>query len=407
MPTGDGLLVRLMPTEPVPLDAFIGFCEAAGQHGNGAIEVSARGSLQIRGLTPRSAPMFAAAVAALEIIAREGVPVLAGPFVDDAEAAIDTAAVAANLHVAIENVRLALSPKVSVVVDGDGRLHLDAMSADIRLRLVGSAAQPRFRVGLGGDGASAIWLGSIAPRDAVDAVLSLLKIIAAHGPTARAADILRTNGAEAFGDISAIAMVPSCAPPQRLPAEMVGRHSARDGTMSIGVGLAFGHAPSDALAELLRIAASLGARAARPAPDRVLLLTGVPSANASGLSDSAERLGFVVRADDARRRIAACPGAPACASGWLPARALAPGLTKILEPVLGRGRGGVAVHISGCPKGCAHPRPAVLTLVGTPDGCGIVRDGSAGAAPERHVDAANLGGEISRIVASAKDVAHG
>src|SRR6266853_487581 len=49
MPTGDGLLVRLRPTAPVPLDAMVGFCEAACQHGNGTIEVSARGSLQVRG----------------------------------------------------------------------------------------------------------------------------------------------------------------------------------------------------------------------------------------------------------------------------------------------------------------------------------------------------------------------
>ena len=57
MPTGDGLLVRLRPTAPVPLDAVVGFCEAARQHGNGTIEVSARGSLQVRGLTPRSAAL--------------------------------------------------------------------------------------------------------------------------------------------------------------------------------------------------------------------------------------------------------------------------------------------------------------------------------------------------------------
>src|SRR5215831_13101230 len=78
MPICDGLLVRLMPTEPVPLDAFVGFCEAARQHGNGTIEISARGSLQVRGLTPHSAPLFAAAVAELGIVVHEGVSVIAG-----------------------------------------------------------------------------------------------------------------------------------------------------------------------------------------------------------------------------------------------------------------------------------------------------------------------------------------
>jgi hypothetical protein len=78
MPTGDGLLVRLLPAQPMPLDAFAGFCQAARQYGNGTIEISARGSLQVRGLTPRSAPLFASAVTALGIVAYEGVPVIAG-----------------------------------------------------------------------------------------------------------------------------------------------------------------------------------------------------------------------------------------------------------------------------------------------------------------------------------------
>src|ERR1700732_3439862 len=39
MPTGDGLLVRLMPTEPMRPAAFAGFCGAARQHGKGQIEI--------------------------------------------------------------------------------------------------------------------------------------------------------------------------------------------------------------------------------------------------------------------------------------------------------------------------------------------------------------------------------
>src|SRR5262249_33103014 len=78
MPTGDGLLVRLRPTAPIPSDAMVGFCEGARRHGNGIIEISARGSLQVRGLTPHTAPLFASAVAELGIATHEGVPVIAG-----------------------------------------------------------------------------------------------------------------------------------------------------------------------------------------------------------------------------------------------------------------------------------------------------------------------------------------
>ena len=409
MPTGDGLLVRLRPTAPVPLDAMAGFCEAARRHGNGTIEVSARGSLQVRGLTPRSAPLFASALAELGIATQEGVPVVAG---FDLISQINTANVAGELRRAIANARLALSPKISVVVDGGGPLHLDALSADIRLRAADPAPGPRFRsprfyLGLGGDGASATWLGSVTQEDVVGAVLGILTIIGAHGPTARAAAVLRAEGAEAFRSVSAALIEPSPAPPQRRPAEVIGVHSAHEGMVAVGIGLAFGHTHADALAELVRLAARHGGQAAWPAPDRALLLIGVSAPDALSLTAAAEQLGFVVHAGDPRRRIAACPGAPACASGLLPARALASALTPILEPLFRPVRNGIAVHISGCPKGCAHPRPAALTLVGTPDGCGIVHRGSARTAPGHYVDPANLGDEISRITAGSKEAAHG
>ena len=75
MATGDGLLARLTPTDRIGLAAFIGLCAAARRHGNGTIEVTARGGLQARGLTAASAPKFAAEVGALAIPASEGVPI--------------------------------------------------------------------------------------------------------------------------------------------------------------------------------------------------------------------------------------------------------------------------------------------------------------------------------------------
>jgi len=39
------------------------------------------------------------------------------------------------------------------------------------------------------------------------------------------------------------------------------------------------------------------------------------------------------------------------------------------------------IHLSGCAKGCAHPKKATLTIVGSPAGCELVADGSARDAP--------------------------
>jgi precorrin-3B synthase len=401
MPTGDGLLVRFMPATCIALDAFVAICTAARAHGNGTVEITARGSLQVRGLTPRSAPLLASAIAALDIAADDGVPVIADPLADDPHAIIDSAGLAAALRRAIADARLVLAPKVSVIVDGGGRLHLDALTADVRLRATAPALAPRLHVALGGDAESAMPLGSTAPDAAADVVVRLLGAIAARGREARAADILRTDGIDAFhsivgGDIDA---APALGP--RSPAEAIGPHPLRDGSVAVGVALAFGHGHADALTQLARIAAIHGGRSVRPAPGRALLLIGVAKEDAATFATAAERLGFIARADDPRRRIVACPGKPACASGLIAARALA---TEIAPHLPSRSE---TIHISGCDKGCAHPASAALTVVGTERGCGIVHHGSARATQRYHVDPAKLVAEVVRISVETGEAVHG
>jgi precorrin-3B synthase len=83
-------------------------------------------------------------------------------------------------------------------------------------------------------------------------------------------------------------------------------------------------------------------------------------------------LGFVTDPADPRLRIAACPGAPACASGTVPARADAALLAKL---------GLANLHVSGCAKGCAHHAPAA-TLVGRDGRYDLIRHGRAGDPPD-------------------------
>jgi precorrin-3B synthase len=231
-------------------------------------------------------------------------------------------------------------------------------------------------------------------------VLGLLQEIAVLGPAARAGDVIRSRGIAALR--SRFQIVACATPERRPPVEMVGQYPLRDGSLALGLALPFGHAQADALAELSRLAAAHGVRSIHPAPDRALMLIGVSPENAPNLAAAAQCLGLVVRADDPRRRIAACPGAPACASGFIAARGLAAGLAPHLAGL----RDGIVVHVSGCAKGCAHPAPAPLTVVGDSRGCGIVRDGTARATPRYHVAAAELPAEVARAFAPS-EAAHG
>jgi precorrin-3B synthase len=402
MQTGDGLLARLTPVDDLALDAFVGFCAAARAHGNGTIEVTARGSLQARGLNADSAPPFAAAVRELGIAASDGVPVLADPLgVRDPDVIIDTAFLAAQLRQAIERAGPDLSPKVSVTLDGGGRLHLDAVGADISLRASGTAAAPRLAMAIAGDAASATPLGSLRPATAIAATVRMLELIAARGRNVRAIDVVRSDGIQAFKSTIADDLGPATPAPSRPPAEPIGYHALRDGSVAVGIALAFGQAQADALMQLAVVAAARGAHVVRPVPARALLLIGGAADKAAALSAAAARLGFITRADDPRRRVVACPGKPACASGLIAARTLAAEIAQNLSPRRD------LVHVSGCAKGCAHPAAASLTVVGSDHGCGIVRHGSTQAAPSHHVAEAELVAEIGRLMSRQSEPVHG
>ncbi len=132
----------------------------------------------------------------------------------------------------------------------------------------------------------------------------------------------------------------------------------------------------------------------RTAPGRVLLAIGISAADVAAFIAAAERLGFIISPDDPRRRVIACTGAPGCASAHMAARAIAPEIAEAAASSLAEGE---TIHISGCAKGCAHPGPAALTIVGTPDGCALVANGTTRNTPFAIV-AAN---RLSEAIASA------
>ena len=309
MASGDGLLVRVKPPGArLHPAAAVALAEACVRFGNGVIELTQRGNLQVRGLSAATAAPFAAAVAAAGLgdadparEARRAVipPALGG---DDPGLAADAARFTAALEAAFEaDGRLAaLPPKFALAVDAGGVLGGRPVAADLVAWTDGRARGLR-----------------VACRDVAAAPVGFL----------------RYPGTDtgAFG----------CAPP-------------------------FGQMVAADLAGLAGVAARFGT-AIRVTPWRALLLgcvaAGDPVADTVGAA-------FITDAADPRLRVTACPGGPACGSGTVPARADAARL-----------RPAVAVHVSGCAKGCAHPGPAAWTLVGRDGRYDVVRDGRAGDAP--------------------------
>jgi precorrin-3B synthase len=389
----------------IALDAMAALAEAAHKHGNGIIDITARGSIQVRGLRAASAGAFAEAIAAFGIFADGGVPILADPLAGlDPDAAVDAGELAAALRkrLAAASFAATLGPKVSLVIDAGTALHLDAIAADVRLQAVGTG---EFYVALGGDAATATPLGCVPAPRATEAVVRLLEVIARHGPQARGRELMREREAmpefrSALVDLLRDASTSAPAPRPR--SEVIGIHSLRGARLALGIGVAFGHTDANALTALTAAAERAGASGLRAAPDRALLIIGLAREAAAPLAVHAEQLGFITRRDDPRRHVVACAGAPICAAAEMPARALAPALSAAAAQLLD---GSLALHVSGCSKGCAHPTAAALTVVGGRNGAAVIANGTAHDQPIAEIAADTLPASLARLageVARAK-----
>jgi precorrin-3B synthase len=401
METGDGLLVRLVPAEgALAPEQVKGLAGAARAFGNGLLEVSARGSLQLRGLSAETIDGLRAAVNALAIAPRESVPLDVSPLagLDPSETA-DARPLARRIAAGIAARGLAarLGPKVSVVLDSGGAIPLDALSADVRLVAVPGTAH--WALALAGDAATARPFAVLPEAEAAEAVLDLLGRVADLGTGARMADVLAadaslspTAGGEATPGQERMAPGRAVRPIGRLPLS--------DGTVAQGIGLPFGQIEAEPLAALADAARRLGARDLRPAPGRALLAVGLSPEGADAFAAEAATLGFITAPDDPRLSVAACPGAPACRSGLVPARAAAGEVAAALAPILD---GSITVHLSACAKGCAHPAKAALTLVGMDEGIALVREGTAGAAMRADFPLAALLPRLEALVRAAAE----
>lgn len=380
MQTGDGLLARIVANEPVSVEKLCSLCDASQAHGNGIVEITQRGSLQVRGLNAASAPRFAAVIEMLGIGAGSRPLLLTSPlFGVDAGEPFDSTALLAHLKAAFRPDRRdfqGLGPKVSVVVDGGGSLHLDALPADIRLE---ATSNHLFKLTLAGDGSSAAFVGYVNMNRVLASVEDLLRLISSRGPAARAKDLV---AGLALGTAPAVT---------RPPCDPIGAYPLKDGTFASGFALPFGHTTAAALKRFAQSAADQGVRRLRAVPGRALLAIGSSLAGAETLRESAAKEGFIVDVNDARRHVIACAGAPACAAARLPTRELAPEVARAARTLVGTSH---VVHLSGCGKGCAHPGPAAITIAG-PDR--VVVNGRASDMPGATVSSAGLVADIERL----------
>ncbi len=400
MRSGDGLLVRVKPRAGgLDADTLRAVADACARHGNGVANLTGRANLQLRGLSDATLPAFADAMLALgaadahpaaERRRNLVVSPLAG---DDPHLAPATLAVARALEAGLADPAPtpldALPGKFGFLVDGGGAHGLGRVRADIALRCTPDACLLRL------DGGTHAL--SVPPDKAATAALALARAFAALAPdpappdasprhAPRMCDLVFARGETAVF-VAAGLPAPGPAPfdpPAGQGADSppgVGPHRYPGTTRgALAVAPAFGQTDAAALHALATLSERFGDGRVRLSPSRTFLIAGVAAQDLPRLAAACAGLGLITTPDDPRLSVTTCPGRPACRGGEADTRRDAPALAALLAARAGRRF--ATVHLSGCAKGCAHPGPAPLTLVGEPGGYGASRDARASTPPQ-------------------------
>nr|WP_295825848.1 precorrin-3B synthase [uncultured Azospirillum sp.] len=383
MQVGDGFLLRVrVPAGVLSAEHARRIAELGDRYGNGLIDLSQRGNLQLRGIAADALEPVTDALRAMGYVSADAASeavrnVLCSPTAGlDPTALMNVRGVARTLdaRLAEDTALHGLPPKFGWLVCGGGIGHLAASSTDVRFDALDAE---HFRVSLGGTLAKAAPLGLCRVEDVADVASALgrafLELRATlPEPPRRMAGLVAAIGIEEIGKrLSPLIPPPppsgggpgwgqvphlmdvfgSAEPPHPnlLPG---GEKGSRVGETPafLTTAFPFGRLTAETLAALAAACAEI-----RITPWRALLLD-APSADAQHI---AEAHGAILSHTDRRLKLTACSGAGGCDVGTTDTHATALAIAERAGPLLDHVR---MVHVSGCAKGCAHPAIADVTL---------------------------------------------
>lgn len=351
MMSGDGLVVRVRPwAGRLRAAQATGLAALSNRFGNGIIDISSRGNLQLRGVRAGDHRALLAALDELALLDRDPSSearrnLLVQPFWQAGDLTHD---LATGLSHALSTARgLDLPSKFGFAVDcGDAPVMASA-SADIRIeRGARGTLIVRADTASGGQ--------AVAPDGAVPAALRLAQWFLQSGGAPDGRGRMARHLAQT-------APLPACwqdtdaMRPVAQPAPGVYAQGAL-------VGLAFGQCGAQTLAQLARYGDL------RLTPWRMVLIEGatlIPEID-----------GVIGTSRDPRLRISVCTGAPGCIQAQGETRNLARDLAQVLPQ-------GAILHVSGCAKGCARPRSSDLTVIARDSGYDLVYGGRADDTADR------------------------
>jgi precorrin-3B synthase len=376
MASGDGWIARVKPSAAeLTAEDVDAICLGALQFGNGLIDVTRRGNLQVRGLTEHSSAQLADALLARGL----GNPdpaverirnVMTAPLAAwDPTAAFDAARIALRIEalLGISPSLQALPAKFGFAIDGGGLLRLGDHAADICVRVVDG----RPALDLAGGPVGALSRPKQAATDAVALAEAFVELTQGRAePPRRMAHLIAEVGAEEI--VARAGLTPIALPPAEPVALRVGyTRLPQEERGAVVAALPFGQIEAEKLRRIAMAGLRYGDGRIRITPWRALAIAEVKAGEAAHLMAALEEAGAILDTASPLLNVIACSGAPACASAHAPTR----------DDALALARAGAAdtvkLHVSGCAKRCAHPDTGMLTLVAGEDGYTLVRPSGA------------------------------
>ncbi|MFF4776031.1 precorrin-3B synthase [Microtetraspora fusca] len=427
----DGGLARVrIPGGAVTAGQLRAVAAAARELGSGAIELTSRANLQVRGLplppdacegaerAPVGAPDFAARMAAAGLLpsaTHERVRnIVASPLAGRSAASRrDVRPLVAELDRALcARPGLADLPGRFLFALDDGSGDVAALEADVTLRPVAAedeseaalllaGADPGLRAPSGAEtaGLLAVAEAFLAERAAQGARAWRLRELA-DGPARVAARAVRLEPRlrrspglppDAYGDETGTVGAASAYSDETGAAGVVGVVGQRDGRMALAVLPPLGRL-TPAQAEALAEAAAGGAGEVRVTPWRTVVVPDLPPANAGRWRTRLAEAGLVTDPASPWLGLTACAGRPGCAKSLADVHAdirAALGDPRPDADVSGdavrspSGAGGrIPAHWAGCERRCGRPRGRVVDVVATGHGYRVEAGGVSRAFPD-------------------------
>lgn len=395
-PAQDGFLIRIRtPGGLLNFQQGQAIATLVEQWGSAAIQVTNRANLQIRSVH------IAPTADVFQILQTLGLAAQ-NPSIDhlrnvmtsptagiDSQELIDTRPLVQALDAYIQShPELAgLSAKFSIGIDGGGAVGIGTRSEipwehrynEIQLSAVSLPGNIYFQLALGGDKQLRNTQVLIHPDQCVSVVAALARVYLDYVNQSprlqkkpRMKHLLQDWGIERYlqqvNQHLTCPLRPVTACPTPFPTQRyahLGVHPQRQPGLSyIGIHLSLGQLTTTQLRELLQLSKTFGSSDLRLTPWQTILLPDIPNQQVTEVLQHLSSLGLSVSDNRVTAAIVACGGKPGCAASKTQTQTHAIALIKFLNQHLTL-ESPVNIHLTGCPKSCAQPSPAEITLLGT------------------------------------------